>query len=136
MPQPRIPRENGDNITINRPPQEPAFDSSNGHSFPGNGSYYEPQEPARPQYTFANAPKVGTGIPNKYGKVIYPDSHKLFIGNLFTECKDDLIEIFSPFGEVMYNVTSKKSPNVYKSCPKIILLEKLHILTPLQKLTK
>ena len=34
------------------------------------------------------------------------------------------------------NVNSKKSPNVYESCPKIILLEKLHILTPLQKLPK
>ena len=31
-------------------------------------------------------------------------------------------------------MTSKKSPNVYKSCPQIILLEKLKILTPLQKL--
>ena len=34
------------------------------------------------------------------------------------------------------SVTSKKSPNVYKSCPKIISLEKLKILTPLQKLPK
>ena len=32
------------------------------------------------------------------------------------------------------NVTSKKSPIVYKSCPKMISLEKLKILTPLQKL--
>ena len=32
------------------------------------------------------------------------------------------------------SVTRKKSPNVYKSCPKMILLEKLNILTPLQKL--
>ena len=31
-------------------------------------------------------------------------------------------------------VTSKNSPNVYKSCPKIISLEKGKILTPLQKL--
>ena len=30
----------------------------------------------------------------------------------------------------------KKSPNVYKSCPKMISLEKLKILTPLQKLPK
>ena len=28
----------------------------------------------------------------------------------------------------------KKSPNVYKSCPKMISLEKLKILIPLQKL--
>ena len=30
----------------------------------------------------------------------------------------------------------KKSPNIYKSCPKMISLEKLKILTPLQKLPK
>ena len=30
----------------------------------------------------------------------------------------------------------KKSPNVYGSCPKMISLEKWHILTPLQKLPK
>ena len=34
------------------------------------------------------------------------------------------------------SVTSKKSPNVYKSYPKIISLEKWMILTPLQKLPK
>ena len=34
------------------------------------------------------------------------------------------------------SVTSKKSPNVYNSCPKLILLEKLKILSPLQKLPK
>ena len=34
------------------------------------------------------------------------------------------------------SVTSKKSPNVYKSWPKMISLEKLKILTPLQKLPK
>ena len=34
------------------------------------------------------------------------------------------------------SVTSKMSSNVYKSCPKMILLEKLKILTPLQKLPK
>ena len=33
-------------------------------------------------------------------------------------------------------MTSKKLPNVYKSCPKVISLEKWKILTPLQKLTK
>ena len=30
----------------------------------------------------------------------------------------------------------KKSPNVYKSCPKMLSLEKWLILTPLQKLPK
>ena len=30
----------------------------------------------------------------------------------------------------------KKSPNVYKNCPKMILLEKWLILTPLQKFRK
>ena len=34
------------------------------------------------------------------------------------------------------SVTSKKSPHVYKSCPKLISLEKLKILTPSQKLHK
>ena len=34
------------------------------------------------------------------------------------------------------SVTSKKLPNVYKSCPKMIALEKLKILTYLQKLLK
>ena len=34
------------------------------------------------------------------------------------------------------SVTSKKSPNVYKSCPKMILLEKLKSLTPEQKLLR
>ena len=35
---------------------------------------------------------------------------------------------------VVASVTRRKSPNVYKSCPKIISLEKLKILTPLQNL--
>ena len=34
------------------------------------------------------------------------------------------------------SVTRKKSPNVYKSCPKIISLEKLKIFIALQKLPK
>ena len=34
------------------------------------------------------------------------------------------------------SVTSKKSPIVDKSCPKMISLEKLNISTPLQKLPK
>ena len=34
------------------------------------------------------------------------------------------------------SVTSKKLPNVDKSCPKMNSLEKLKILTPLQKLPK
>ena len=33
-------------------------------------------------------------------------------------------------------VWPEKSPNVYKSCPKMFSLEKLKILTPLQKLPK
>jgi len=35
-----------------------------------------------------------------------------------------------------YSVTRKKSPNVYKSCPKMIALEKLKILTLFIKLPK
>ena len=33
-------------------------------------------------------------------------------------------------------MTSKNLPNVYKICPKMISLEKLKILTPLQKMPK
>ena len=45
------------------------------------------------------------------------------------------LAIFTSFGHAT-RVTSKKMPNVYKSCPKMISLEKLKILTPLQKLPK
>ena len=37
---------------------------------------------------------------------------------------------------ILVSVTSKKPPNVYKSCPKMISLEKWMILTPLHKLHK
>ena len=37
---------------------------------------------------------------------------------------------------VATSVTSKKLPNVHKSCPKMIPLEQFKILTPLQKLPK
>ena len=40
------------------------------------------------------------------------------------------------FTWLVVSVTRKKSPNVYKSCPKMILLEKFKILTPSQKLPK
>ena len=36
----------------------------------------------------------------------------------------------------MSSVTRKKLPNFYKSCPKMISLEKLQILTPLQNSPK
>ena len=39
-------------------------------------------------------------------------------------------------GAVVVCVTRKKSPNFYKSCPKMTSLEKLKILTSLQKLPK
>ena len=35
---------------------------------------------------------------------------------------------------ILSSVSSKKSPNVYQSCPKMFSLVKLNILTPLQKL--
>ena len=38
--------------------------------------------------------------------------------------------------ETLVQCDQKKSPNVYKSCPKTISLEKWLILTPLQKLTQ
>ena len=37
---------------------------------------------------------------------------------------------------LMTSVSRKKSPNVYKSCPKPISVENLKILTTLQKLSK
>ena len=37
---------------------------------------------------------------------------------------------------IAFSVTRKKSPNVYKCCPKMISLEKGKILTTLQKLPK
>ena len=37
---------------------------------------------------------------------------------------------------VVVSVTREKSPNVRKSCPKIISLEKLKILAPTQKIPK
>ena len=45
-----------------------------------------------------------TGVPNKYGKIIYPDTHKLFVGNLFSDCKDDLQLIFGEYGEVIFTI--------------------------------
>ena len=53
--------------------------------------------------------------------------------------KKRIIFLETPFlslGDTITSVTSKKSPNVYKSCAKIISQEKLKILTPLQKLPK
>ena len=46
--------------------------------------------------------------------------------------------IISPFDitELTTSVTSKKLPNVYKSCLKMISLEKWKILTPFQKFDK
>ena len=38
--------------------------------------------------------------------------------------------------ETWQQCDQKKSPNVYKSCPKMISLEKWYILTPTQKLPK
>ena len=38
--------------------------------------------------------------------------------------------------QILSRVTSKKSPNVYKSHTKMTSLEKLKILTPFQKLAK
>ena len=41
-----------------------------------------------------------------------------------------------PILYLLSSVTCKKSPNFYKSCPKLIKPEKLKILPPLQKLPK
>ena len=47
------------------------------------------------------------------------------------------LKVSSALFSLAYSVTSKKLPNVYESCPKMISLDKLKILTtPLQKLPK
>ena len=60
--------------------------------------------PAQPEVkstiAIAQQPRQTLGIASKYGKMYYPDTHKLFVGNLFSECKEDLIVLFSPYGEV------------------------------------
>ena len=45
-----------------------------------------------------------------------------------------LLYIFRPVMKYIFSVTSKKLPNIYNSCPKMISLEKWKILTTLQKL--
>ena len=55
----------------------------------------------------------------------YSEIQLPFLSPLFLEIKSQI-----------YSVTSKKLPNVYKSCRKMISLEKLTILKPLQKLPK
>ena len=54
------------------------------------------------------------------------------------KCKQMCQNVLPQWSTVSFtiSVTRKKSPNVYKSCPKMISLEKLKILTPLQKLPK
>ena len=47
---------------------------------------------------------------------------------------DDYLQVFMIQNMVVDSVSSKKLPNVYKICPEMISLEKLKILTPLQKL--
>ena len=51
---------------------------------------------------------------------------------------EDVVDAFIllPRHCITHSVTRKISPNVYKRCPKMISLEKLKILTPLQKLPK
>ena len=44
--------------------------------------------------------------------------------------------VANSFNEGRSQCDQKKSPNVHKSCPKMISLVKLKILTPLQKLPK
>ena len=57
--------------------------------------------------------------------LIKAKAHILGISFLSGSCASRLV--------LMDSVTRKKSPNVYESCPKMISLEKLKILTPLQK---
>ena len=46
------------------------------------------------------------------------------------------IKAYLEINHVVVNVISKKLPNVYKNCSKMITLVKLKILTPLQQLPK
>ena len=59
---------------------------------------------------------------------------------LYLSLSDTLSLLFNSItllkASVTSSVTRKKSPNFYKSCLKMISLEKLKILTPLQKLPK
>ena len=57
-------------------------------------------------------------------------------GKLLSERRLSFVRYFQVKMSDTHSVTSKKFPSVYKSCPKTILLEKLKILTPLQKLPK
>ena len=65
---------------------------------------------------------------------------QVFVEKYFPVSKID--ELCSAFGVarlkffISTSVTSKKSPNVCKSCPKMISLAKLKILTTLQKMPK
>ena len=59
-----------------------------------------------------------------------------FFGRTRQECCNEALKCSSSTMCITTSVTSKKSPNVYKSCPKMISLEKWKILTPLQKLPK
>ena len=47
-----------------------------------------------------------------------------------------LLEPIQSLLSIGTSVTRKKSPNVYKSRPKMSSLEKIKVLTPLQKLPK
>ena len=59
-----------------------------------------------------------------------------FLAHFYTACTSVQKEL-TGFGTLLTtSVTSKKSPNIYKSCPKLISLEKWKILTPFQKLPK
>ena len=49
---------------------------------------------------------------------------------------DRKIENKSKIDQGLHQCDQKKSPNVYKRCPKMLSLEKLQISTPLQKLPK
>ena len=62
-----------------------------------------------------------------------PCPYILFVSN---RVRNSLVGRYAQSNICTISVTSKKLPNVYKSCPKLISIEKLKILTPLQKLFK
>ena len=69
-----------------------------------------------------------------------PDTEDMKIEKLIIkflmEVPNFLAPRFQTSSCLINSVTSKKSPNVFKSCPKMIPLEKRKIQTPLQKVPK
>ena len=87
--------------------------------------------------------QTSTSLPEKSLLLnIYQDSKKAETRDWPVQALQNCFRLsfiyFSPlmFCSILSSVTREKSPNVHKSCPKRISLEKLKILAPTQKLPK